>query len=171
MGKFYGLPVAGEAGGTLTHRAYVQNGAESVLYLLASVAGGQNLIGGLGSLHNANGMSAEQIVMQSGLVDMAEYAARGIDVGEHRLGFESLLRIGPGGNFLMDDLTLDLLRSGEFFDSPLLDLGGGCAGESPGMLEIAHRKVEELVENYRPTVPEEVRVAITRFFKNAPSCC
>ena len=169
MGKFYRLPVAGEAGGTLTHRADVQNGAESILYLLASVAGGQNLIGGLGSLHNANGMSAEQIVMQCGLADVAEYVARGIDVGQRKLGLESLLSAGPGGNFLTDDLTLDLLRSGEFFRSPLVDLSGGYAGQSPGMFEIAHRKVAELVENYRPTVPEKVREAIGRFFRSAPS--
>jgi trimethylamine--corrinoid protein Co-methyltransferase len=164
MGKFYRLPVAGEAGGTLTHRADVQNGAESALYLLAAIAGGQNLIGGLGSLHNANGMSAEQIVMQCGLADMVEYVARGIDVGDPKLGFESLLRVGPGGNFLTDDLTL-----GEFFDSPLVDLTGGYTDQSPGMLEIAHRKVVELVDNYRPTVPEKVREAIGRFFRSTPS--
>jgi trimethylamine--corrinoid protein Co-methyltransferase len=169
MGKFYRLPVAGEAGGTLTHRADVQNGAESALYLLAAIAGGQNLIGGLGSLHNANGMSAEQIVMQCGLADMVEYVARGIDVGDPKLGFESLLRVGPGGNFLTDDLTLGLLRSGEFFDSPLVDLTGGYTDQSPGMLEIAHRKVVELVDNYRPTVPEKVREAIGRFFRSTPS--
>jgi trimethylamine--corrinoid protein Co-methyltransferase len=168
MGKYYRLPIAGEAGGTLTHRADVQNGAESMLYLLASVAAGQNLIGGLGSLYNANGMSAEQIVMQCGLADMAEYVARGIDLSDEKLAVDSLLRTGPGGNFLTDDLTLKLLRTGEFFDSPLVDLTGGYAQEAPGMLEIAHRKVVELVENYRPTVPGNVREAIARFFKDKP---
>jgi trimethylamine--corrinoid protein Co-methyltransferase len=169
MGKHYRLPVAGEAGGTLTHRADVQNGAESMLYLLASVAAGQNLIGGLGSLYNANGMSAEQIVMQCGLADMAEYVARGIDLSDEKLAVDSLLRTGPGGNFLTDDLTLRLLRSGEFFHSPLVDLTGGYTQEAPGMLEIAHRKVVELVENYRPTVPGNVREAIARFFRDAPT--
>lgn len=73
MGAFYNLPVAGEAGGTLTWRSDVQNGAESFAYLLASHLGRQNIIGGLGSMHNANGMSAEQIILQCGLVDMVEY--------------------------------------------------------------------------------------------------
>ena len=164
MGKYYALPVAGEAGGTLTHRADVQNGAESTLYLLASITGGQNLVSGLGSLHNANGMSPEQIVMQCGLADMVEYVSRGIDIDDHKLGLESLLRTGPGGNFMTDDLTFDLLRSDEFFNSPLVDLSGGYTDAAPGMLEIAHRKVAEIVESYQPTVPEKIREAIAKFF-------
>jgi len=133
------------------------------------VAAGQNLIGGLGSLDNANGMSSEQIVMQCGLADMAEYVARGIDLSEEKLAVESLLRTGPGGNFLTDELTLALLRSGEFFYSPLVDLTGGYTHEAPGMLEIAHRKVVELVESYRPTVPSKVREAIEQFFRDKPA--
>jgi trimethylamine--corrinoid protein Co-methyltransferase len=93
MGKHYRLPIAGEAGGTLTYRPDVQNGAESIAYLLAALAG-QNIVGGLGSLHNANGMSAEQILMQCGLVDMAEYLSRGVDLSDERnsIASQPLLR-------------------------------------------------------------------------------
>lgn len=165
MGRFYGLPVAGEAGGTLTWRADVQNGAESALYLLASLCGGQNLIGGLGSLHNANGMSAEQIVVQCGLADVAEYLACGVDVSDRKLGLDSLRRAGPGGNFLTDGLTLDLLRSGEFFHSPHLDLSGGYSPGAAGMAEKAHQSVGRILESHRPTVPEAVQDAVRRFFR------
>ena len=116
MGKYYRLPIAGEAGGTLTHRPDVQNGAESMLYLLAALSG-QNVVGGLGSLHNANGMSAEQILMQCGLVDMAEYLSRGVDLSDYKLALDSVAAVGPGGNFLTDSLTIELLRSDEFFHS------------------------------------------------------
>ncbi|MDP7161997.1 MAG: trimethylamine methyltransferase family protein, partial [Phycisphaerae bacterium] len=164
MGKYYNLPVKGEAAGTLTYRSDVQNGAEGALYLLASVVGGQNGVGGLGSLHNAVGMSAEQIVMQCGLADMVEYVARGIDMSDHKLGLSSIDRVGPGGNFLMDDLTLELLRSDEFFESPYLDLTGGYEDDRPGIHEIAHQKVDELVNNYKPTVGGKVQAAIKGFF-------
>lgn len=164
MGRFYHLPTSGEAGGSLTWRPDVQNGAESMAYLLASVTGGQNVIGGLGSLHNANGMSAEQIIMQCGLVDMAEYVARGLELDEEKLGLRSLAEVQPGGNFLTDDLTVRLLRSGEFFESPYFDLTGGYADNAPGMYEIAHETAERLVSNYRPTVPSRVVEAVRRFF-------
>ncbi len=164
MGKFYHLPISGEAGGSLTYRADVQNGAESMAYLLASVTGGQNIIGGLGSYHNANGMSAEQIIMQCGLVDMAEYFARGMDLSEAKLGFDSLQRVKPGGNFLTDDLTLELLRGEEFFESPYLDLSGGNVAGAPSMVEIAHQQAIDLVANHVPTVPHQVVEAVAQFF-------
>lgn len=164
MGKFYRLPISGEAGGSLSWRPDVQNGAESMAYLLASVTGGQNVIGGLGSLHNANGMSAEQVIMQCGLADMAEYLARGVVLNEAKLGLESIREVQPGGNFLYDELTVKLLRSGEFFESPCFDLSGGYHAGAPGMYELAHQVVERLVCDYKPTVPGGVIEALRRFF-------
>ncbi len=164
MGRYYGLPIAGEAGGTLTHRADLQNGAESMMYLLAALSG-QNVVGGLGSLYNANGMSAEQIVMQCGLVDMAEYVHRGMDVSDHKLALESIAAVGPGGNFLTDSLTLELLRGDEFFQSPYVDLSGGSSHQAPDMYEIAHHEVERLIGQYRPSVPEKVQDAIRGHFR------
>jgi trimethylamine---corrinoid protein Co-methyltransferase len=164
MGKYYNLPIAGEAGGTLTHRPDVQNGAESIMYLLAAFSG-QNVIGGFGSLHNANGMSAEQIVMQCGLADMAEFITRGIDASDYKLALESIAAVGPGGNFLTDPLTMDQLRGDEFFGSRYLDQSGGYTPNAPDMFDIAHQEVERLVGQYRPTVPEKVQEAIRRHFR------
>lgn len=166
MGRFYNLPRTGEAGGTMTWRADVQNGAESLAYLLASHASGQNLMGGLGSLHNANGMSAEQIIMQCGLVDMAEYLAAGIDMDEHKLGAASIQRAGPGGHYLDDELTFELLRGPEFFESAHLDLTGGHTPGAPGTYEMAHARAEELVARYQPTVPAAVQAAVRSFFRS-----
>lgn len=170
MGKYYDLPIKGEAGGTLTHRADVQNGAESMLYLLASHAGGQNFIDGLGSLYNANGMSTEQIIMQCALVDMAEYLTRGTDCSDYKLAFDSIKNVGPGGNYLTDELTLQLMKSDEMFHSEFTDLSGGYIDNAPGIHEIAHQKANDLVKNYKPTVPEKVREAIKNFFKDKYSC-
>ena len=164
MGQFYNLPTSGEAGGTLTWRPDVQNGAESFAYLLASHAGRQNIIGGLGSLHNANGMGAEQIIMQCGLVDMAEYLAAGMDLSEKKLATDSIRQAGAGGSYLEDDLTLELLRSNEFFQTPHLDLTGGYDPAAPGVYEMAHQKAEDLVNHYTPTVPPKVQTAIRSFF-------
>ncbi len=166
MGSFYKLPVSHETGGSLTHLPDMQNGAESMAYILASICCGQSNFAGLGSLGNANGMSAEQVIMQCGLLDMAEYLAEGVDLSDYKLGLDSIMNAGPGGNYLMDQLTIDLLRSDEFFDSPYFDLTGGYVQSAPGMYEIAHQKVEELVSNYKPTVSDKVRSAIKEFFKD-----
>ena len=164
MGKFYNLPICGEAGGTLTYRHDVQDGAESMLYILAAMSG-QNLIGGLGSMHNANGMSAEQIVLQCGLLDMAEYVTRGIDMNDHKLALDSIANVGPGGNYMTDQLTIDMLRGNEFFQSRYLDQTGGYTIPSTGAYEMAHQEVQRMVEEYRPTVPAKVQDAIRCHFQ------
>jgi trimethylamine--corrinoid protein Co-methyltransferase len=166
MGKFYGLPCCGEAGGTLSCRADVQNGAESSLYLLSSMTSGQNMISGLGSMDNANGMSSEQIIMQSGLAAMAEYVSAGIDTSEDLFGEESIQSLGPGGNFMAEELTLRFLRNDtQFFHNPYFDLSGGYREGAKGMYEIAHEKVEDLASSYKPTVPEKVQEAVRNFFR------
>ncbi|MBN1437218.1 MAG: trimethylamine methyltransferase family protein [Sedimentisphaerales bacterium] len=170
MGEYYNLPISGEAGGSMTGRADVQNGAESMMYLLASHAAGQNYIGGLGSYYNANGMSSEQIIMQCGLIDMAEYVSRGIDLSDEKLAFDSISNVGPGGNYLTDDLTMQLLRSDEFSQSRHFDYTGGYEDDGPGIYEKAHQQAQDLVANYEPTVPGKVREAIERFFAEKYTC-
>lgn len=165
MGRFYKLPVCGEAGGAMTWRPDVQNGAEGMAYLLASHLGGQNLIGGVGSMDNANGMSGEQIVMQCGLIDMAEYIAGGVDASDRNLACESILRAGPGGDFLTDDLTIERMRSAEFFASRHFDLSGGYEPGAPGMYERAHREADRLVAEYRSRVPDCVTEAVKTYFR------
>ena len=151
----------------MTYRADVQNGAESISFLLASHAWKQNIIGGLGSFGNANGMSSEQIIMQCGLIDMAKYLSKGVDFTGAKTGVASIEQTGPGGNFLMDDLTLSLLRdSEEFFHSPFMDLTGESSGCEPSksMLDIAHQKVIDIQNSYVSRVPGNVQENIKRFF-------
>lgn len=164
MGKFYRLPVSGEAGGAMTWRPDVQNGAEGMAYLLASHLGGQNLMGGVGSMDNANGMSAEQILMQCGLIDMAEYLARGVDMSDHKLALDAIHRAGPGGNYLVDDLTLELMRSDEFFHGGCFDFSGGYEPGALSMVERAHEQAGNLVSDYRSRVPGPVQEAVKGYF-------
>ena len=164
MGKFYKLPVSGETGGSLTHLPDMQNGAESMAYMLTSHVNGQNFFGGVGSMGNANGMSQEQIIMQCGLIDMAEYLSSGVDTSDYKLAYESIKKNGPSGNYLIDDLTMDLMHSKEFFTSPYFDVSGGYHENAKGIYEIAHETANQLVAEYKPTVPEKVSTAIKKFF-------
>ena len=104
--------------------------------------------------------------MQCGLIDMVEYLAKGVDMSEYKLGLDSIKNVGPGGNFLIEPMTMDLLKSDEFFESPFFDMSGGYHGDANGMYEIAHHKANELVTNYRPTVPPKIQSAIKSFFRD-----
>ena len=95
---------------------------------------------------------------------MARYLKRGIQVDELRLGVESLRRTGPGGSFMTDDLTVQLLRKGEFFANDLLDYAAETAVEGPSLLARAHAKVEQMVANPQSPHSEAVQENLHRYF-------
>ena len=88
-----------------------------------------------------------------------------LNMSDYKLGFESINNIGPGGNFLVDDMTMELLKSDEFFESPHFDMSGGYDNNAKGIYEMAHQ-ANELVSNYKPTVPMKVQTAIKDFFRS-----
>lgn len=163
LAKAYNLPTTAECGGTLSHRYDIQSGAESMLFMLAAQNSGADILSGLGSCYNANGLSSEMMVIQSAWLDAAKYLSRGINTEYLQEGIESIRTQGPGGNFLMDDLTLKNLRTDEFFSSSLFDNSGGY-GMERSMLEKAHRRVQEITAEYKSPVPEAIQEGLRRYF-------
>jgi trimethylamine--corrinoid protein Co-methyltransferase len=157
------MPVGAECGGTLTHRYDPQAGAEGMLFMLAAHASGAHRIAGFGSCHNAVGMSAEMMVTQQAYLRAARHLTRGMRTEEPWLGTASLERVGPGGQFLDDDLTLELMRSDEFFRDDIFDLGGGH-GRGKSFLERAHERVEQMVDGYQSRVPGDIQEGLRRHF-------
>ena len=107
-----------------------------------------------------------KVAHDEALARLSRAGARGVDLTESKLAVDSPRGAGPGGSFLTDPLTLDLLRSEEFFGSPYLDLTGGYSPGAPGMAEIAHQTVQRMLHDSRPTVPEKVQDAVRGFFRN-----
>lgn len=163
LAKSYGIPCSAEAGGTMTFRYDQQNGAEGMLFMLQAYCSGADILAGLGSCHNANGMSAEMMLIQTSWLESAGFMAKGINFDPKHLAEEAIHRAGPGKHYLDDDLTLELLRSQEFFHNNLLDYSGGYE-ESLSLLERAHLRVEELTSNYTSPVPEPVQEGLRRYF-------
>jgi trimethylamine---corrinoid protein Co-methyltransferase len=157
------MPAMAESGGTMTFRYDPQSGAEGMLFMLAAHASGAHLLSGFGSCHNAVGMSAEMMVIQAAYFRASQHLTRGIRIDDARLAVESLRRVGPGGHFLEDDLTLQLMRSDEFFSDPMFDLSGGKSGGG-SLLERAHAQVEKLVTGAKSRVPEDVQENLRRYF-------
>lgn len=163
MGQSYHMPVTSECGGTMTYRYDQQNGAEGMLFMLAAYESKADILAGIGSCYNANGMSAEMMVIHVAWLEAAKFLSRGMDTDALDLAVESINRVGPGGHYLADDLTLELLRSDEFFASDLFDHSGHY-GPHPSLLERAHQKVEKMVTDFESPVPGQVREDLRRYF-------
>ena len=165
LGKFYNLPVAGETGGTLTYRHDLQNGVESMSLILSAMLAGQAWFGGLGSLGNANGMSAEQMVIQDALLSMAEFYQKGVDLNNLDRDYKSIEQTGIGGNYMMDDLTLENLNGCEFFESDIFDLTGLYKEAPASIYEKAHQKVADIIQNHKPAVSDKTQEKIKAYFR------
>lgn len=147
---------------TLCSNYGVQNGLESALGAFATFFCRANCYGSFGSLANACGMSAVQIVLHHDLIEMLERFRRGIDASEEKLAVESILSSGPRGDFLMDPLTLKYLRSDEHFFAPCFEQCAGTRDEKT-MAERAHERAEDLMATHKPAVPEDRLEEVRRY--------
>ena len=143
----------------------LQGGAEGMLFMLSAYESGASVLAGIGSCLNAVGMSAEMMVIQTAWLEAAEFLSRGMDTQSH-LALENIGQVGPGGHYLTDGKTLELLRSGEFFSCDLFDYESLPRGE-PSRGERAEGKVEEITTAFRTPVPGDIREAIRGFFRDA----
>jgi len=163
LGKSYGLPVAAESGGSMTHRFDQQNGAEGMLFMLSAVSSGADLLPGFGSTYNANGHSSEMMVIHEAYFEAAQFLKRGLRTDTEHLATDAIAAAGPDGHYMVDDLTMKYMRGGEFFSSKLFDLSGQSEN-SPGLLERAHERVQSLVEGFESPVPHDIQEDLRRFF-------
>lgn len=164
LARSYGLPCGAECGGTMGFRYDPQAGAEGFLFMLAAWSSGADLLAGIGSCGNAVGMSAEHMLIQSAWLDAARHLGDGMRLDAAHRAADALARVGPGGNFLADQSTVEFLHEGEFFEHDLWDRSGGPE-DGKAMLERAHEKAESMVAAFRTPVPEDVREDLERLFR------
>lgn len=163
MAAYYGMPSSVECGGATNAEYDIQCGAESMMFMLSAYASGAGMLSGIGSCYNANGMSGEMMLMQTAWMEAAKYFNRGITFDDMRLGIDNIKQTGPGGNFLVDDMTIEFLHGGEFISHDLLDFAGGH-NTRYSMLDRAHDKLEEMVAGFTSPVQSDVQEELRSFF-------
>jgi trimethylamine--corrinoid protein Co-methyltransferase len=164
LARHCGLPTVAESGGSMTYRHDMQHGAEGVLFMLSAVSAGANLLTGFGSTYNAVGHSTEMMLVQHAWLEAAEFLRQGIVVDDATLAMDEIARVGPGGNFMTEALTLQNMRGGEFFGNALFNHIGEM-GDEPTMRERAHARVLELTADDTPALPKDVTDELRRVFR------
>jgi len=164
---FYGLPWKG---GSLTvdpWRPDVQAGAEKMIAMLTILLQGSNswgfVWGAAGGMATGQAVSLEQMVIDVDLMKMAQRFLHGIDTSEDAWALDAIERIGPGGNYMMDEHTLRWMRAEEIYYSDIVNREGE-RGQS--MLERAHAKVEMILTQHEPSVSEETVQEIERYVED-----
>lgn len=141
------------------NRVDYQSGVETASKCMSSVLANPDIIGGIGSIANARGVSAEKILLDHDVLEMAMRFRQGIRVDSETLAAETIRQVGPGGNYMCADHTMAHLRSGEHYYGGLFQREGRS---DKTMLERAHERVKELFGMHQPDVPEVRQEALRR---------
>ncbi len=124
LARFYGIP--SRSGGALTDASYAdaQAGFESMMGLLTTANSGVDFV-----LHSAGILSSylafsfEKFVLDDEMCGMVRRLRQGFVVSPETLAYDVIAKVGPGGNYLMEDTTLARCRT-EFWRPTVVDRAG-----------------------------------------------
>ncbi|MFU8796801.1 MAG: trimethylamine methyltransferase family protein [Dehalococcoidia bacterium] len=115
LAKRYHLPVHVSGGLTEAKRPDIQAGVEKgISSLMVATAGADCIRLAAGILDSGNSISYEQYVIDNEIIGLVHRLLRGIEVTESTLGFDAIQKVGPGGNYVMEDHTVEHMMD-EFF--------------------------------------------------------
>ena len=151
LARFYKLP--SRSGGALTDAssADAQAGFESMMALLTAVNCGIDFMlhaGGILCAYLA--FSYEKFVLDDEMCGMVRRFHEGIRVGPDTLAYDVVAEVGPGGNFLAEQHTVERCRT-EFWRPALCDRAGLEAWMQGGRqtaLDRARQRWQKLVAKH-----------------------
>lgn len=102
-----GLPTWGLAGATDAKVLDAQAGAEAAFHILAQGLSGLNLIHDVGYMDMSMACGVEQLVLGNEIIGMAKRFLKGVDFSPHQIARGIMAQVGPGGEFLSQDHTIE----------------------------------------------------------------
>jgi trimethylamine--corrinoid protein Co-methyltransferase len=110
LGRFYGLPTWGYAGHSDSCAMDEQAAADAVFSVFASLLAGSNLVHDVGYLEAGLTTSPEMIVFTAEAIGMMRHFIAGISLDADSLALDVIHRVGPGGEFLSTEHTMEHFR-------------------------------------------------------------
>lgn len=150
--RYYGLPVRGSGGVTDSHLPDIQAGMESALSLSSTICAGANFVyHACGVLSSYMAMSPEKYIIDEELCAMIRRRIKPMDITKKRIAFESIKKMGVGGQYLTDPLTSTEFRK-EFYFPTMSQRDSYDLWEekgSPALHHIAETKLSERLAQYQ----------------------
>ena len=169
LAQYYGIPMYATAGMSDSKFPDVQAGYEKAMTaIMVALAGANYIHDAAGLLEFAMTVSYEQYVIDNEILGMVKRALKGIEVNEETLALDVIERVGPAGNFLAEEHTVQHMRN-EFFFPTLSDRSRREIWEKNGAKDAYQRAREmaiAILHEHRPVeIPDEVKQRIKSVFK------
>lgn len=167
MGKHYGLPTWGYSGHTDSCIVDEQAAADAVFSVMTAQLTGTNLIHDVGYVEGGLTTSPEMIVLTAEIIDMIRHFGSGFSLSSEALATEVIDRVGPGGDHLTDDYTLEHFR--DLWQPTLFDRSRYEVWQQKGAKRVKDRlkaKTIDIIENHTPEpLPAGHKQEIDRILK------
>ncbi|MBA7681601.1 Glycine betaine methyltransferase [subsurface metagenome] len=171
MARFYGLPVEASGGSTDHCIPSIQAGYERALNGVLTALSWPDILVGPGLLAGSMILSFEQFLIDVEVFRMCKQAHRGISADDSKWLEDVIERIGPGGNFLVEESTVDGIRTGEWYVSNFGMHDTSEMWEASGrhtLIDEAREKVERILGSYEPLpLGKDIENELNRIRKRA----
>lgn len=152
LAKYYHLPIYASGGVTEAKRPDIQAGCEKSFSNLMVALNGADLVHlAAGMLDSGNSISYEQFVIDDEIIGMVQRMVKGIRTDPDTLAFDIIKKVGPGGNFVLEDHTIEHMMDEFFYPN----LGVRCNFDiweqkaRPSMLSRANDRVKKILQDGR----------------------
>jgi trimethylamine---corrinoid protein Co-methyltransferase len=167
LAHLHRLPIYASAGLTDAKVPDIQAGAEKMLSnLLVARAGAEFIHLAAGMLDSGNTICYEQYVADDEMIAMIHRLLRGIDVDTQTLAAECIQSVGPGGNYVLEDHTVDHMLDQHFYPQHCVRMpfDAWARQDEPTMVSGARQRVRELLSDAGPLLDRQCLERISQRF-------
>ncbi len=110
MARFYNIPSGGYIGLTNSKLNDAQAGYETGMSVVAGYLGGADMFNMAGLLEALKSFDFGKAMTDNEIAMMLKRIARGMEFSEDNLSLDVIREVGPAGNFITHDQTVDLMK-------------------------------------------------------------
>ncbi len=164
-----GLPMFALAGCSESKVVDQQAGIEAALTLMTDALGGGNIVHDLGYLESGLTGSLVQLAICNEILGWLEHFVRGVEINDETLALDLIDEVGPDGQFLDSEHTLEHFRERWYptlFDRDNYE--GWLAGGGQTLAERATQQVKTILAEHKPEpLPDDVAQTIKAIVRRA----
>jgi trimethylamine--corrinoid protein Co-methyltransferase len=167
LAKRYKLPIYASAGVTDAKVPDIQSGFEKgVSCLQVAMAGADYIHLAAGMLDSGNSISYEQFIIDNEILGMVLRLIRGVDVDAETLAVNTIENVGPGGNYITEEHTVNHMFSQFFYPTLAIRMNFDRWQEKgkPTPLSNAHELARTWLEESEPVMRLEKLMEIKSRF-------
>lgn len=143
LGRYYDLPTWGYAGHSDACIFDEQAASDSLFSVMNALLSGTNLVHDVGYLEAGLSCSPEMIVYTAEMISMLRHFKDGFTIDSESLALNVIHSVGPGGNYMTEDHTLERFRG--YWDPRLYSRSRFEAWQAAGSRRLGERLREKTI--------------------------